>query len=453
MSSDVHATDRPRLQDPWLFALLALGLGLRVIVAWWLDAGMRPRGDELTYLVQAASLRDSGTLDTGFFVRPPLYFVWLAGMGWLADLLDVRFGLLVKLAQSLVGVVAALPVYRSALRLADRRTARLAVAFLLFDPTLVAYTHLFWPETLYLLAVAIVFDGIADLDERSTARVAGLGLTAGIALLLKPAFGLFTLLLAGHWLQRLGWAGALRRVLVFGGVAAVVVAPWVVRNQLLYGPVILMENQGPYNLWIGNDPAPPRRILESWKVLPDAATRSRVATQRGLEAIAEAPGRFARNSVVRAANLWGLEFFVLRHVVSGGYGPVSRETALFAFWVIQTAYAAALLCAALGLQRLWRDPTQRLLLIYALVFTAVVATMVTTTRFRVPFSFPLSIAAGLGVDRVLRRQIRRPDLATLGLACALLAFSASRPLFRTFASGDFDDVRELAKWSWWFFRY
>jgi 4-amino-4-deoxy-L-arabinose transferase-like glycosyltransferase len=441
------------LDDPWLLGLLGLGLALRAGTALLLDAGMRPRGDEVTYLAQAAALRETGALETGHFVRPPLYFVLLAAIGSVADLFGLRPGLAAKLLQALAGAAAAIPVYRCALRLGGRRVARFAAAFLLLDPTLIAYTHLLWPETFFLLLVAILFERLAGLSARGPLRIAGLGVLAGLALLLKPAFGLFTLLLAGHWLRCFGWRATLRLVLLFGGAAAVVVSPWLVRNQLRYGPSILLENQGPYNLWIGNDPAPPRKILEQWKALPDPLTRSRVASQRGLDAIVAAPGEFATRSGVRAANLWGLEFFVVRHIVIGGYGPTSREALLAAFWTIQAAYALALLCAALGLRSAWRDPTLRLLLVYAASFTAIVALMVTTTRFRVPFAFPLAIASGACLDLLLAHRWRRSDATALAAAVGLLAFSFTRPLFATLASGEFDRVGELARWSWRFFRY
>ena len=63
------------------------------------------------------------------------------------------------------------------------------------------------------------------------------------------------------WLLRLGAARALRLSLAFGGVAAVVLAPWVAHNVARYGPSILIENQGPYNLWVANSPEPPDEIV------------------------------------------------------------------------------------------------------------------------------------------------------------------------------------------------
>jgi hypothetical protein len=123
------------------------------------------------------------------------------------------------------------------------------------------------------------------------------------------------------------------------------------------------------------------------------------------------------------------------------------------FWLLQTTYIAAFLCAALGVRRLAADRDLRLLLVHAAVFTALVATMVSTTRFRVPFAFPLAIASAAGLDLLITRRCRRADWIALAVAAGVIAFSFSRPLFTTLASGNFEQVRELARWPWRFFRY
>ena len=74
----------------------------------------------------AAALRETGVLETGEFVRPPLYFVLLAAIGSVGDLLGLGSTLAVRLLQSLAGVVAAIPVYRTANRLGGVRVARFA---------------------------------------------------------------------------------------------------------------------------------------------------------------------------------------------------------------------------------------------------------------------------------------------------------------------------------------
>ena len=70
-----------------------------------------------------------------------------------------------------------------------------------------------------------------------------------------------------------------------------------------------------------------------------------------------------------------------------------------------------------------------------------------------PFALPLAVASAAGLDALLVRRWRRADLVAAVGAVGLLLFSFSRPLFATIASGDFEGMRELARWSWRFFRY
>ena len=91
-----------------------------------------------------------------------------------------------------------------------------------------------------------------------------------------------------------------------------------IRNQRAYGASILLENQGPYNLWVGNTKDSPFEVLEEWRALPDPVARSRAGMQRGLAAIAEAPIDFVNRSIAQGLNVWGFEFFVIRNLIFGG---------------------------------------------------------------------------------------------------------------------------------------
>ncbi|MFP8879388.1 MAG: glycosyltransferase family 39 protein, partial [Myxococcota bacterium] len=429
------------------------GLLVRIVAAALLDPDMRLRGDENIYTRHALELLETGRLDTGWFVRPPLYFVFMAGTHLLSDALPVSWTLLTKWLQCIASVATAIPVYRGARRIAGTRAARFAAAFLLFDPTLIGYTSLLWPETLFTLLVAIVFDGVADLDRRSAARSLFLGTMTGLALLLKPVFGLFAVLWAGSWLMQLGWSRALRHLLLVGGAAALVISPWLIRNQLQYGPSILLENQGPYNLWIGNAKASPPEVLRDWRRLGDPVLRNEVAMDRALEAITEDPARFARNYLSRIVNLWGFEFFVFRHVVLGGYGWHSRWQLQAAFWSMQIGWALSLLAVCAGLGYAIRDPAIRLLLVYAAAFTLMVAAMVGTTRFRVPFAYLIAVLAGVGLDRAIARGLTWRSLVAAGLVGTLLFASATKPLFWKIITNDFADGRDLNRTDWIYFRY
>ena len=85
-----------------------------------------------------------------------------------------------------------------------------------------------------------------------------------------------------HWRrpaasQSLGrnWTGfAATRCAPLIAVASIVFSPWVIRNQILYGPSILLENQGPFNLWVGNATISPKASGERSEVAGTTAISS-----------------------------------------------------------------------------------------------------------------------------------------------------------------------------------
>ena len=79
--------------------------------------------------------------------------------------------------------------------------------------------------------------------------------------------------------------------------------------------------------------------------------------------------------------------------------------------------------------------------------------MVTTTRFRVPFAFLMSISAGIGIDAMLSRKLAWRDFVAVACALTVLGLSAARPVFQTIATASFERVNELRRGDWRFFRY
>lgn len=437
------------LRDPWLLGLLAAGLLVRVaaLLAVHGEAGLL--GDEGRYVGGALRFHAAGDFGPDDFVRPPLYYLYLS-----AALLLGEHGVLVaKLGQCLAGALAALPLYRSARALGDAVVARTAAAFLLFDPTLVAYTHTLWPETLFLLVVCYVFDAVRRLRPASFFAGVRVGAAIGAAMLLKPVFGVFALLLAVWWLRRFGVAAALRLALVSGGSAALVILPAVLHNQALHGRFVLLENQGAYNFWIGNDPRPTMIVLREWRRVPGQGERARIGLERGAAAIAADPAAFARRVASNALNLWGLEFFIVRNAIMSWYGDLARGPFLALFWTIQLAHALALLAFAAGLRSAWSAPQIRLLLAWMALFTLLVSSLVVTTRFRVPFAFPIAAVAAVGATKTLRGRLQPRDGVPILLALALLALSFSRPLFREIAAGAYERASELDSLGRAFFQY
>ncbi len=438
--------------DRALLALLAVGLLLRIVASVWTDSFNRFLADDLLYLQQTEQWRDTGVLETGPLERPPGYFTFLYLTSFLTGT-GPAWHLLSKVLQSVAGAAATIPIFALADRAAGRQAARIAAAFYVFDPTMIGYCAMLWPETLYTLLTAIVFWRTSLLGPGQVARPIVLGVLTGLAMLLKPAIGAFTVMLALSWLWRFGWGGAIRLALIFATATALVLAPWVIRNQLRYGPEILLENEAPYNLWMGSHWGEPQEVFDTWHGLPDPLTRARVASEMGWKGIRDHPADYARRSIVRGLNLWGLEWFITRNLSLEAWGKLDVATFLRWFWVIQLAYIALLLAAAAGLRETWHDSHMKLLLSWMLFFTALVAGLVATTRFRMPFHPILAILAGVGIARGIQRRLQLRDLVPLGLATAVLVFSFQRPLFELITSSELTDLAQLNRSRWVFFWY
>jgi len=437
------------VQDRILLGLVLLGLVLRLGVGLATLPDRKFLGDEVMYIRSAAELVRTGEFDTDGFVRPPLYFVLVAGVHTLP--LDFRTTLIVL--QCLAAALTTFPLYRLGRRIAGRRTALFSSAFFLLNPTLIAYASLLWPETFYLLLVSLVFDGVSTLTPEQGRRGLLLGALTGLTMLLKPVFGLFTPLLALWWWQRFGFRPALRASLMFGVAAALTIAPWVVRNQIRYGGGVLLDDQSAYNLWVGNDPRPPHEVHYEYGSTMDPALRTQIGYARAVELISADPGGFLARAARRGVNMWGLEFFVLRHALFRGYGPITANQLIAVFWMLQLGYAATLFCAAVGLAQRPRPGILSLMLVHAAAFTVVVASMVGTTRFTMPFAPLLSIAAGIGATHWGADWLSRRSLIAIGIALLLVATSASRPIFREIATGDPGSSQALRSQDLFYFRY
>lgn len=436
--------------DRVFLLLLGIGLVIRVGFSIWSDAFNRFLADDLIYLQQTEQWLETGVLETGYLERPPGYFAFL----YLTSLLSgtgTAWHIFSKVLQSIAGAATAIPVYALTDRVAGRRAAQIAAGFFLFDPTMIAYTGMLWPETLYTLLTAIVFWRTSLLEPDQIARPALLGILTGLAMLLKPAIGAFTVLLAFSWLLRFGWGGAIRLSLVFATTTALMLAPWVIRNQMRYGPEILLENEAPYNLWMAT--GEPQEVFETWHRLPDPLARARHAGEMGWKGIVDDPQYFLERAIVRGLNFWGFEWFITRNLSLEAWGKLDVSTFLRWFWLIQVSYVALLLAAAAGLRETRRDSHMKLLLSWTLFFTVLVAALVATTRFRMPFHAILAILAGVGVSSLVDRKLRPIDLVPVAIAVGLIVFSFERPLFEFIRSDELTDLAQLNRSRWVFFWY
>ncbi len=397
----------------WVLAAAAV----RLLAYVWAGPHLPCSYDGCSYLALAQALAQGGgwVTEKGF-LWPPGYTLFLAPLvpdaGSAAPL--------ARLLQSLLGATLVWPVALLARRAAaggpaetggrTRTAQHVACGLVALDPTLVAYSHLLWPETLFLLLLApagLLLLGAAGRPGRLLAAGAVLG-AAGLV----KAIGL--------WLAvplALAVAPRGRRLAAAGWVllgALLVVSPWTARNAAVYGRFLLIDATAGTNLFLGNNDGPP--ITWDWGAPErsraqaerercaegDFIQRDRCEQARALRWMAAHPGRVLTRTVTKWADLINPTSFLVRQVRAARYtGGTMEEVSPVAAGLATAAAAlpwmALALLAVLGLAHGPPGPVRRLTLALVLALLAVHALTFGMSRFRLPAVPFLAAHAGVAV--------------------------------------------------------
>jgi 4-amino-4-deoxy-L-arabinose transferase-like glycosyltransferase len=224
---------------------------LAIRVAWVLLVPTKPVGDFAMYVESAAHLVKFGALDPEYVYMPGYVFLLSAvqalGGGWLAC----------KLVGALAGSLAAAAAYGIAARLwGSRRTALVAGILCALWPPGVALASVTGTD---MPAAALIGIACWLLLCYSPARplLAALlfGLFIGMAAYIRAiALPLSVLAIFCFRASGLAWKQALRHTLISCAVAALLLAPWAVRNRLRYGETFFSDSHGGLTALVGANP-------------------------------------------------------------------------------------------------------------------------------------------------------------------------------------------------------
>jgi hypothetical protein len=196
------------------------------------------------------------------FARAPLYPAVLAAIftatGQPADHLPAAVPRSVQVAQACVGVLTIWIIAVMARRAMGPAAGAVAAWLAALYPPLVWSSAFALSEAVYTplilgsaLAAGLAIDRRTHASQPLDGRILMLaGGLAGLAALARSAAVMYVIVLAG-WLA---WRRRWRLALAFGLVAAVVVAPWTLRNTMVHGRPILVAADGGVNFWMGNHP-------------------------------------------------------------------------------------------------------------------------------------------------------------------------------------------------------
>jgi len=383
MSIARHGGQARPLNGP-LIALLALTLAVRCGVL-----AISPRAledDPDGYRAVAENLLRHGTFGEGNVptaYRPPLYPLMLAPCLALGPWSRTAIGVL----HVGLGVATVWLTFRVAQRWGLGRWALPAALLAALDPILLRQSTLIMTETpAAFLAVAALALLTAAGRRPSAGRALAAGACVALAALCRPAFlpwlGSAAVILPwstakAHGLQPVGFTGSevihfrvFKVLFAFIIGAAIVLAPWVVRNQLQLGRPIVSTTHGGYTLWLANNPDLYEHLRtgawgslwnadefnKAWRAAPrasppDELAADRLAYSRAWEAIRAQPGMFLYSCMVRVGGLWT----PLPHQLSPDEAPTTR----MARYAVAVWYTVEMLLAGVGALLLVRLTSKR----------------------------------------------------------------------------------------------
>ncbi len=336
----------PRAWWLLLSGITVLAIAIRLLVISMVFP-VEVTGDEPYYFEMGAQLAaGNGHVAASNGARaawPPGYAFFLAAFmdvdspGVTAE--TVLWDLMV--VQAVLGGVLVFLTGLLAAALFDRKIGLLAAGVAALYPTFVAFSHYLFSETLFSILLLVALLGVLQWPERRRAGLAfGTGLVFGVAALTREIAIPMALGCVLWWFLRT--TPAIRRiavshaVLLFLGLA-VVVAPWTLRNYLIFDRLVPVSNAGYLNLRSGNTLAgenwlwPDGRALEGFRttyfLIPDEMDRADYARGQSRMLIGAEQPTWAFKKLARAVAWVGNpDTYLFKKISRGTYAGGSIET-------------------------------------------------------------------------------------------------------------------------------
>lgn len=278
-----------------------------------------------------------------------------------------------------------------------------ALAFLLFQPMAVYAAATLYPQVLagLLLLVSLVF--LFRSQKTCTAFTAGL--TYGAAILVSAGLGLLCpAILVAIGLHRRNRTKPSRVAALFLLGTCLAVAPWTIRNAVVFGTFVPVSTNSGINLLLGNSP----NAGPSSGTNADVSSYRREAAARHLDEVERdiyfrsAALRWISDHPTKAVTLYAAK--VLNHFNYENQLATKRESKSWKFLLVAATYYPMLLAVIagtlLGLRSGFNEFERALLLVYFLA-PFLFAIFFTRLRFRIPLDFLLFILFARVMSKVL----------------------------------------------------
>ncbi len=426
--------------DRTLLLLTAAALALRV--AWLV---LEPRcaltGDEPSWIEIGRQIGRPAVafspLRSNLVFYPPVY-------PYFVGVLFRAFGTMKAAlwAQVLLGALLVPVVERAGALAFGRRVGLLAAAVTAFYPELVWYPAHYWSETVFLLLLwwAIERTLVADAGESRRVAVAA-GLLWGLATLTRE-ISLYLVPIAAVWLVRPrpragGQTRARAGLLVLAAVLTV--APWTIRNAIVFRAFIPVSTMGGLNLWQGNTTLTHLQIYGVLATKGGPVEQDRFCREMARKTIfARQPAWVFEKLAEQMPEFWKAGSEVLDHLVGReACGPLPASKLVPLELLLVLPYVAVLALFLLGLARVRLSGGASFLLVLLAAYNAAHVVAYATTRFRLPVLpvvFMVAAALAVGGQEGTLRPLRGWRLAVLA-ALVLVTLAVLAP-----------GLEELASW-------
>ncbi|HUG41327.1 MAG TPA: glycosyltransferase family 39 protein [Longimicrobiales bacterium] len=405
---------------PYL-ALFAVAAGVRIAFVATLDPGSLTWPDEAVFDDIARRLAATGEYDSSPYRATPGLPAMLAAV----YLLFGHSYPAARLVQALTGGLLAIAVAATGEELFDRRTGMLAGVGVAFYPPLVYLAGVFYAEHLAAVLLAATVWSLVHGERRGSPRFLALaGFLGGLLALTRPVYMVFIPVAALHAGLRAAPRRALRNGALVLGIAALTIAPWTIRNAVVFDRFLPVATGFGEHLWRGNNPlargdaddrhmAPADDIWVERAMALGTATERREALRLGeqLAARLEARDSFERDALFRDRALaWAADHPGRFLILSGRrlltlYSPFSRtltanevsspRNRLIATLALLPILALGLPGAVIALRR-----NHDAWIVHAAILapTLVYAVLAAATRFRLPFDALWILLAAVAFD-------------------------------------------------------
>ncbi len=400
-----------------VIAIYALAVALRLLaVVVYVDtdpqtANLWEYGQEAKNFIQHGTVSyvyfegtDNEFIAPSSLMPPGLVLLWIA----LFKAFGIsRLALTAMLILNLIlGVLIVHLTYRIAqLVTKNEKVALITLIIISFYPTFVyavsTYHALNAYLALFLLSVYLLF---LSADNPKLLYIAALGIIAGLMPLFRANFLIYAALIGICilWLSK-----SLKKLLLYASLALLVIAPWTIRNYIVFGDVIVSANSLGYNFWRGHNdftkgsgetdtayPIPPH-ITQKINALPRDKTfekaRDKIFLAEVLHSIRANPLR-ELSLVPRKLLLFWL-FEVYDEHITHRLSYVIPHFLTLLFFILGLAFAADTI----------KLPYRRLFYLVFFIETLVCVAFFVLTRYRMTIEPFLFIFSAAGMNAVLER--------------------------------------------------